>query len=68
MSETGASLRALAHKCRCLADGSSMSEAIAALNEMAFDYDRQADRVEKSEARTRERLSKGPKPKGNPAA
>jgi hypothetical protein len=57
MSESPASLRALAHECRCLATGSSMDNVSAALNEIAHDYDRQADRIEKAEARARERLA-----------
>jgi hypothetical protein len=57
MSETAASLRALAHKCRCLAGGGGMNDLVAALNEMAFDYERQADRVDKAEARARKRLT-----------
>jgi hypothetical protein len=57
MSHSAASLRALAHKCRCLAVGGSMDNVAAALNEMAVDYDRQADRVDKAEARARERLN-----------
>jgi len=57
MSDSSASLRALAHKCRCLAVGGSMNDVALALNEIAFDYDRQADRIEKAEARARERLA-----------
>lgn len=57
MSASAASLRALAHKCRCLAVGSSMENVAGALSEIAFDYDRQADRIEKAEARARERLA-----------
>jgi hypothetical protein len=34
-----------------------MDNVAAALNEMAVDYDRQADRVDKAEARARQRLS-----------
>ena len=61
MSESPASLRALAHKCRCLAAGGGMDNVAAALNEIAHDYDRQADRIEKAEARARERLAaRGP--------
>jgi hypothetical protein len=58
MSESAGSLRALAHKCRCLAAGGSMDDVSGALNEMAFDYDRQADRVDKAEARARDRLAR----------
>lgn len=58
MSESPASLRALAHKCRSLAIGGGMDDVAAALNEIALDYDRQADRIEKAEARTRERLAR----------
>ncbi|HEX6374280.1 MAG TPA: hypothetical protein VFZ91_01010 [Allosphingosinicella sp.] len=56
MSESAASLRARAHKCRCLAVGGSMENVAAALNEIALDYDRQADRIDEAEARARERL------------
>ena len=57
MSESAASLRALAYKCRCLAVGGSLSNVAVALNEIAFDYDRQADRIDRAEARARERLA-----------
>jgi hypothetical protein len=57
VSHSAASLRALAHKCRCLAVGGSMDTVAAALNEMAVDYDRQAERVDKAEARARARLA-----------
>ena len=57
MSDSAASLRALAHKCRCLAVGGSMNDVARALSEIAFDYDRQADRIEKAQARARERLA-----------
>jgi hypothetical protein len=57
MSSSPASLRALAHRCRGLAAGGGMDNVAAALNEIAHDYDRQADRIEKSEARVRERLA-----------
>lgn len=57
MSDSSASLRALAHKCRCLAADGTMADVAAALSEIAFDYDRQADRIEKAEARTREKLA-----------
>jgi hypothetical protein len=57
MSESAASLRALAHKCRCLANGGSMNDVAGALKEMAFDYDRQADRIDQAEARAREGLA-----------
>lgn len=56
MSQSAASLRALARKCRGLAIG-GLENVAAALNEIALDYDRQADRIEKSEARARERLA-----------
>ena len=56
MSHSAASLRALAHKCRCLAVGGSTANVAAALNEMAVDYDRQADRVDKAETRARDGL------------
>ena len=58
MSGSAVSLRALAHKCRCLAIGGSTANVTAALNEIALDYDRQADRIEKAEARARERLAR----------
>ena len=57
MSGSAASLRELAHKCRRLAADGSMAEVAAALSEIAFDYDRQADRIDKAEARARERLA-----------
>ena len=62
MSESPASLRALAQKCRSLAADGSMAETAAALNEIAFDYERQANRIEKAEARARERLAPRPVP------
>lgn len=65
MSDSAASLRALAHKCRCLAVGGSMNNVVTALNEIAHDYDRQADRVDKAEARARERLAARPGSKGD---
>ena len=37
-----------------------MANVAAALNEMAVDYDRQADRVDKAETRARERLKGHP--------
>jgi hypothetical protein len=61
MSESAASLRALAHKCRNLADGGSMNDFAGTLYEIAVDYDRQANRVDKAEALARERLN-GPQP------
>lgn len=60
MSESPAALRALAQECRSLAGGGSMANVAAALNEIALDYDRQAERIEKSEARARERLAGRP--------
>ena len=62
MSESATSLRALARKCRGLIDEGGMADVAAALSEMALDYDRQAIRVERAEARARERL---PKPKAS---
>lgn len=62
MSDSAVSLRALAHKCRRLAAGGGMADVAAALNEMAFDYDRQADRIDKAEATARERLAARPRP------
>ena len=61
MSEGAASLRALAHECRCLAAGGRTADVAAALSEIASDYDRQADRIDRAEARARERLAKRPK-------
>ena len=58
MSVSPASLRALAHECRSLAVAGSMDNVAGALNEIALDYDRQADRIEKAEARARERLAR----------
>jgi hypothetical protein len=60
MSQSAAALRALAHKCRCLAVGGSMDDVAAALSEMAVDYDRQADRVDRAETRAREGLKSSP--------
>lgn len=57
MSDSAASLRALALQCRQLAAGASMADVAASMNEMAFDYERQADRIEKAEARARRRLA-----------
>jgi hypothetical protein len=57
MSASSASLRALAAECRRLAKEGSMEGVAAALNEMAFDYDRQADRADKAELRTRDLLA-----------
>jgi hypothetical protein len=65
MSDSPASLRALAHKCRGLAAGGSMDNVAAALNEMAHDYDRQANRIEKAEARAREGLASRPRLNGD---
>ena len=64
MSDSAASLRALAHKCRGLARGGGMENVVGALNEIALDYDRQADRIEKAEARARERLADRTRPNG----
>jgi hypothetical protein len=64
MSESAASLRALAHECRCVAACGSLASVATALNEMAVDYERQADRVERAETRARERLADRPKPVG----
>ena len=58
MSGSPAALRALAQKCRGLAVDGGLENVAAALNEIALDYDRQADRIEKAEARTRERLAR----------
>ncbi|MEA3066495.1 MAG: hypothetical protein QOJ27_2956 [Sphingomonadales bacterium] len=60
MSESAASLRALAHQCRCLAAGGGLNNVVTALNEIALDYDRQANRVDQAEARARERLATRP--------
>jgi hypothetical protein len=57
MSDSSDSLRALAARCRRLASGGSMESVAAALNKMAFDYDRQADRADKAEGRARELLT-----------
>lgn len=65
MSDSAASLRTLAHKCRCLAAQGTMADVAAALGEIAFDYDRQADRIDKAEARARERLAKRPRLNGD---
>jgi hypothetical protein len=65
MRESPASLRALAHKCRSLAIGGGMDEVAGALNEIAVDYDRQADRIEEAEARARDALASRPPPNGD---
>jgi len=57
VSGSAASLRALAHRCRCLAVDGGTNDAVAALSEIALDYDRQADRIEKAETRARESLA-----------
>jgi hypothetical protein len=56
MSASSASLRALAVQCRHLAARAEMGTAVAALNEMALDYDRQAQRADTAEVRAREML------------
>lgn len=53
MSASAAALRVLATNCRTLATRMDMENVAAALNEMAFDYDRQAERADEAEARTR---------------
>jgi hypothetical protein len=55
----GHSLRGLAQECRQRALHAP-SDVSASLNEIALDYDRQADRVDKAEARVRERLANRP--------
>lgn len=65
MSESPAALRALARKCRGLAVDGGMENIAIALNEIALDYDRQADRCEKAEAKTRERLARRGKLNGD---
>ena len=62
MSDSAAALRESARKCRRLALDASLTDVAAALNEIALDYDRQADRVDKAEARVRERLARRPRP------
>jgi hypothetical protein len=64
MSSSSASLRSLAHKCRSLAAGGGMDNVAIALNELALDYDRQADRVDKAQATARDRLAPGPRARG----
>lgn len=61
MSESAASLRALARECRELAVHASIEDVAASLSEMARDYERQAERADKAEARTRGLLAaRGP--------
>jgi hypothetical protein len=61
MSESAASLRTLARECRALAGHASVEDVAASLNEIARDYDRQAERADKAEARTRKLLAtRGP--------
>jgi hypothetical protein len=57
MSGSPASLRALAEKCRGLACGGGMAHLAPALNEMALDYDRQADRAAEAEVLARDMLA-----------
>jgi hypothetical protein len=56
VSKSAPTLRALARKCRSLVEEGGMAGVTSALNEMALDYDRQADRVERAEARARRQL------------
>ena len=60
MSETVASLRDRACTCRRMAQDSSLEKVAAALNEIAVDYDRQANRAERAEERTRGLLNGRP--------
>lgn len=60
MSRNATALRALACQCRELATGVGMEESALSLNHMANDYDRQAERADKAEARTRDLLA-GPR-------
>jgi hypothetical protein len=41
-----------------------MDDVAGALSEIAFDYDRQADRIERAEARARDRLAARPRSSG----
>ncbi|MEA3054030.1 MAG: hypothetical protein QOG72_2933 [Sphingomonadales bacterium] len=68
MSESAASLRALAYRCRQAAAGASLDGVAASLNEIAHDYERQADRADRAEARTRDLLSDPPGGAGEPPA
>ncbi|HEX8064842.1 MAG TPA: hypothetical protein VF535_16715 [Allosphingosinicella sp.] len=67
MSDGAPALRALAHQCRQLALGASLPDVAAALDHMARDYDRQAERADEAQARTRDMLAgpgaaAGPRP------
>ena len=62
MSESAAALRALACQCRELATGASLDKVAASLSHIADDYERQADRAEQAEARTRRLLAEPPRP------
>lgn len=62
MSGSAASLRQRARACRRLALESSLGTVVAELNEIALDYDRQADRIDAAEARVREGLASRPAP------
>ena len=57
MSDSAASLRELAQRCRALAGGASAECVALSLTQIAADYDRQADRIDKAEARARQRLA-----------
>ena len=43
-------LRALSHKCRCLARGASRKDVAQSLNDMADSYARQADQAQAAES------------------
>ena len=49
-SDSPASLRALAAKCRCMSRGVSTRDVAASLNAMADDYERKADAAAAREA------------------
>jgi hypothetical protein len=63
MSESAASLRALAFECRQLAAAASVPEVALSLNHIAADYERQAQRHDRAEARTRRLLAEQPGPR-----
>ena len=65
MSASAASLRDSARQCRLLAIDAGFETVAAALREIAFDYERQADRIEKAEARAREKLARPPIPRSD---
>ena len=65
MSASVAALRESARKCRLLAIDAGFDTVAAALRQIAFDYERQANRIERAEARARDKLARPPIPRAN---